>query len=113
MIWLFWSWLGEGSAASTSRPSQGPAGKPRHIIPMAEPEFKRASGNTQGLLNPGLETDTPSLLPHSMGQNKSCGQVKRQRGTPCPQYAMAKGWRHAANLPFGDRLKLKGLYSKS
>lgn len=47
--WLIWSGLGEGSAASTSHPSQGPAGKPGHIILMAEAGFKSKWKHTRAL----------------------------------------------------------------
>lgn len=106
---VLWSWLGEGSAASTSHPSQGPAGKPRPIVLMAKAELKKASGNTQGLLNPGLKTGTLSLLPHSMDQTS---HAAKSRGREV-HLAHSVLWQRAgANLPLIDWLQLKGLYSK-
>lgn len=104
--WLIWPWLGEGSAASTPHPSQGPAGKPRLITLMAKVELKRASGNTQGLSNPGLTTGTRLLLSHPMDQTS---HVAKSRGREVHLARSALWKRAAANLPLIDWFKLRGL----
>lgn len=49
------------------------------LLSWKQQDSTRGRGNVQGLLSPRLRIDTALLLPHSINQSKSNGQLRFKR----------------------------------